>query len=233
MPRGKLIVLAHFRSGSGLLCDLLNLHPEIHCDYEILHPFLASRMKPEFFSLFMQGLVARTDAPVYGCNIKLDQLQKVHVAPRTFMEERHREGWSVVHLRRLNILRAALSNFIAARHQRYSAPLDGAIAVGKTAIDTTELLNLLRWYQRIADEEAEVLAAVPHLELTYEHDLLDAARHQDALDRVFAYLGLAPAPVAAKSARTGRDDLAEEIANYDAVVEAVGRTPYAHWLDEA
>lgn len=229
----KLIVLAHFRSGSGLLCDLLNLHPEVHCDYEILYPFLASRMKPAFLPLFMKSLVDRTDAPVYGCNLKLDQLQKVHPDPRGFLEARHHDGWRIVYLRRRNILRAALSNFIAARQQRYSLPKDAPPTVEKTHVECDELLNLVRWYQRIADEEVEALAAVPHLDLSYEEDLLDAARHQDALDRVFAYLGIASAPVAAKSARTGRDDAADAIANYDEVVAALALTPYARWLHEA
>lgn len=229
----RFIVFAHFRSGSGLLCDLLNLHPEIHCDYEILYPFLASRMKPRFFPLFLQGLVARTDAGAYGCNIKLDQLERVHPDPRRFMEERHREGWKIIYLRRVDILRAALSNFIASRHQRYSLPKEHAAApVAKTHIECDELLNLLHWYQRIAEEEAEVLAALPHLALIYEQDLLAAPRHQATLDRVFDYLGLRGAPVESKSARTGSDRLADSIENYRAVVEFVGRTPYARFLNE-
>jgi LPS sulfotransferase NodH len=229
----KFIVLAHFRSGSGLLCDLLNMHPEIHCDYEILDPFLASRMKPEFVLLFMKSLAARSDAPAYGCNIKLDQLQKVHPDPAVFLRDRHAEDWRFVYLRRRNLLRAALSNFIAARRQRYSVAKDDADAIEKTQIDCAELVNLLAWYQRIADDEAEALAGIAHLPLLYEDDLLDAARHQPALDRVFAFLGLASAPVAAKSARTSADDMAAYVANYDAVVDVVARTPYARYLDEA
>jgi LPS sulfotransferase NodH len=229
----KFIVLAHFRSGSGLLCDLLNLHPEIHCDYEILHPFLASRMKPEFFLLFMKSLLARSDAPVYGCNIKLDQLQKVHADPRAFLHDRAAEGWRFVYLRRRNLLRAALSNFIAARRQRYSLPKEAAAAPETIHVDCAALLDLLHWYQRIADDEAAALRTIPHLPLIYEDDLLDASQHQRALDRVFAYLGLASACVEAKSARTSADDLAAYVENYGAVAEAVARTPYARYLDRA
>lgn len=227
------ILLAHFRSGSGLLCDLLNLHPEIHCDYEILYPFLASTLKPRFFPLFMQSLVARSDAPVYCCNIKLDQLQKVHDDAAGFFTGQQRAGWRFVHLKRENLLRAALSNFIAARRGRYSLRKGEAAAFEKTHVDCDELLNLLRWYERIADEEAAVLAEIPHLALTYERDLLDPARHQATLDRVFAHLGVRSAPVAATSARTGTDALAAAVANYDAVVAAVARTPYARWLEDA
>src|SRR6185369_9133543 len=116
--------------------------------------------------------------------------------PRGFLQGHHREGWRIIYLKRENLLRAALSNFIAARHQRYSVPKDAAGALEKTHVECGKLLELLDWYQRIADEEAAALAGIPHLPLTYEHDLVAAARHQDALDRVFAYLGLLPAPVA-------------------------------------
>jgi hypothetical protein len=224
--------LAHFRTGSGLLCDLLNLHPEIHCDYEILYPFLASRMKPKHLLVFMKSLIARTDAEIYGCNIKLDQLQSVHENPRRFVEDRHDEGWKIIYLKRLNILRAAISNFIAARHRRYSLPKDDGTTLSKTYIDCDELLNLLNWYQRIADQEAEVLADIPHLKLIYEEDLLDPTRHQRTLDAVFAYLGAGATAVQAKSARTGLDRLADYIENYEAVVMFVGRTQYARYLDK-
>jgi len=229
-PQRKFIVLAHFRSGSGLLCDLLNLHPDIHCDYEILYRFQGSGMQPQFLLLFMKSLMARTDAQSYGCNIKLDQLNRVHPDPRQFMRERYDDGWKVVYLKRENVLRAAVSNFIAAHHQRYSLPKDARGALPKTHVDCGELLNLLDWYQRIADQEDDVLAGIPHLKLIYEDDLLDTDRHQQALDRVFDYLGLPTAPVRARSARTSADDLADYLDNHDEVVQFVRRTRYARFL---
>ena len=230
-PQGKFIVFAHFRSGSGLLCDLLNLHPDIHCDYEILYPFLASQMKPNFLLLFIKGLIARTEAKIYGCGLKLDQLNSVHQNPRQFMQDRYHEGWKIIYLKRFNILRAAISNFIAAQRQQYSLPKDSPAKLAKTYIECDELLNLLNWYGRIADQEAEVLAVIPHLKLGYEADLLEASRHQQTLDRIFDYLGVATAPVQAKSRRTSRDHLSDYIENYEEIVKFVRQTNYARYLD--
>ena len=57
-------------------------------------------------------------------------------------------------------------------------------------IDPARLAEAMR-ERRSADEaEQAALEGIPHIRVTYESDLLDAANHQATSDRVLAYLGL-------------------------------------------
>ena len=67
----------------------------------------------------------------------------------------------------------------------------------------------------------ECLKDLPHLHLSYEADLLPPERHQATADRLFEWIEVGTAPVAARNRKILPDDPRATIANYDEVAQAV------------
>jgi hypothetical protein len=49
----KFVLFAHYRTGSTLLTQILNMHPDILCEGEILTHFIANRLDKKFLRLFL------------------------------------------------------------------------------------------------------------------------------------------------------------------------------------
>ncbi len=92
IPAGsKFIIFANYRTGSSLLRNLLNCHPEVTCDEEIFLKFLRylNFKKVLFPHLYMKGMHIGCKTSTYGCDVKIDQVNKVvgkiHGSPKQFM----------------------------------------------------------------------------------------------------------------------------------------------------
>ncbi|BAQ61467.1 hypothetical protein GM3708_1873 [Geminocystis sp. NIES-3708] len=76
----KFIVFAHYRTGSTLLANLLNCHPDIFCDGEIFLKFINVHFKKVFFPcIYAESQSLKSNKKNYGCDVKLDQLVKISI----------------------------------------------------------------------------------------------------------------------------------------------------------
>ncbi len=80
------------------------------------------------------------------------------------------------------------------------------------------------WYHNIP--------ANPDVEVCYEDDLLDPARHQATADRVMTALDMPSAPVRTPLRRGSLDDLRAQLSNWDEVADVIGRTRFADFLTD-
>jgi LPS sulfotransferase NodH len=222
--RTRFVIFAQGRTGTWLLHDLLNAHPQITCDKEILQP---RRLAPY---AFVEGS-SRGRGPVYGFHVQIRQLLETqHLAPGTFLGRLHRAGWRIIYLRRRNFLRQSVSSLIARQRQLWYTT-NPAETTGRTVIDLDELMIWLDRRRDYLEQETAALQGLPHLPLIYEDDLLDAAQHQAALNRVFAFVGVDPIPVTTKLQRLGRDRMADQVENYAELVARVAASPYREFLE--
>lgn len=223
-PRVRFVIFAQGRTGTWLLHDMLNAHPQITCDKEILQP---RRLAPY---AFVEGSSRRTKS-VYGFHVQIRQLLEVqHLDPAAFLRRMDADGWRILYVRRQNILRQSISSMVARQRQLWHTTNPDELTQRRFTLDLDELMAWLDRRQRYLAQEAAALQGLPHLPLVYEEDLMAAARHQATMARIFAFLDVAIIPVAARTQRLGSDCLADTVENYQELVERVAASPYGGFL---
>lgn len=102
----RFVIFSRGRSGSTLLISLLDSHPQIHCDAELL------RQRRLFPYRYVEGHLRRCRVSAYGFKLLLYHLTCIHRMrdPRAFIEQLIAGGFSILHLERENHFRHALSN---------------------------------------------------------------------------------------------------------------------------
>jgi LPS sulfotransferase NodH len=221
--RGRsFVIFGQGRSGSTLLCDLFNCHPQVTCEKEILfHP----RRFPLHYVLGRRRAAPPED--VYGFKVKIYQLTDAPDAPRRMLAALDARGWHIVYLWRRNVVRQALSGLTAWKRGNVFHAHSGEERRVTTAPVTIPVHSLVRdAYQRLRwlQKEAEMLDGFTYATVNYEDDLKDAEARRATMNRLFTFLELPPAPaVSTDLRRTSRDDLAAQIKNYSEVYEGLVR----------
>lgn len=235
----KFIVFAQGRTGSWLLRDLVNCHPDIHADKEVLelpvsYPFKA-----------LEGLSSKhiRKKTVYGCHLQIKQIRDVQGQDvGSFLTKLHESGWKIIYLRRENYLRQSVSSMVAVQRRlwksRQSLTADQTPrsnidqSNNKFTLDCDRLLEWLRQREVNRTQEISALASLPFLELVYERDLRCSDQHQSTAQRIFEYLDLKPATVTSSLKRLGADKITDQIENYDEVKDMLDATGHSHFLHE-
>ncbi|MDR7468308.1 MAG: hypothetical protein QN190_11065 [Armatimonadota bacterium] len=230
-PRTTFIIFGQDRSGSTLLTQLLCCSPEIRCDNEILTQRV---LWPE---LYVKARSMRHPAKVYGYKLRLHELVNRHgIDPGEFLRAHVARGGKIIYLKRQNIVRQAISSLIAMETGLWRSDRRAyeARRKRKFRIDCDALLRNVKWRETTLAQEQAVLEEFPHLTIVYERDLLDAGRHQETLNRLFDYLGVARVPVSAGFIiRVSPERLTDIVENADDVQRTVAQSPYASFpLDD-
>lgn len=228
-PETKFVILAQPRTGSQLLTDLLNSHPDIFCDGEIFWREHINRLL--WPQLFLRGRSVSNREKTYGFSLKIAHLPQHHLDPQNFLDGLHQGGWKFIYLTRENLLRQAISWSIAMHRNKWSDTKETHQKF-KVVLDTETILQQINLRERERLEEQRILQEMPYLALTYEEGLLRAEQHQNALDKVFDYLGLNSVPVKTRLFRTTSDEMTNFISNYDEVVHFISQTKYARFLED-
>lgn len=228
-PETRFVLFAQGRTGSSLLRSLLNAHPEVHCADEVLGP------KAVLFPLaHVERLSRLVDEPVWGFKVKVYQLTRHQGLedPQAFLAALADRGHRIIHLRRRNLLRQAVSNAVAVGGGRYLYAEGEERKPVTVHMDPTETIEVMR--RRVAHAAAEdtALAGLEHLSLTYEDDLLEPARQQATADRVVRYLGRDPVPVTTHLRRIVSGGLGDRVENWDEVAAALAGTEFETFLDD-
>ena len=226
----RFVILCTSRTGSELLVSLLNSHPQVVCDSEILgHEVLFPRR-------FVEGRAVRArrdGARAYGFKLQVNQLLDVQRLgePAAYLESLHRRGHKIYRLRRRNLLKQVLSFARTKRSGTHLAvgethPLPGALE-----IDPAVLLAGLTHTESLERSSDNVLADIPHTALVYEHDLADRPSQQRTLDRMFEALRVSQLDVQPILAPTSPVRISDSLSNYEVVASVIGQTRFAKFLE--
>ncbi len=111
------LVLGSARSGTELLGELLDSHPQVRCEGELFHE--RRPLAPRY--LYGKTVVARAQGfRAWGAKLLFHQLhwfESSFGSSRSFLRGLHRDGFTLVVLERRNPLLQALSFVHAERHQ--------------------------------------------------------------------------------------------------------------------
>ncbi len=159
-PKVKFILFSQGRSGSTLLSDLLDSSPMIKSDGEVFGAGMPIRVR--FPKLYLNLRMKSFRSPVYGCKIKIYDLEHQHgmneEETKSFLRARFAEGWKIIHLRRTNKLRQALSSLVAEATETYHvAKEDGPSERSKVKVNVDELPHRLHWLKKYDQHEEAAL----------------------------------------------------------------------------
>jgi LPS sulfotransferase NodH len=222
---GRMCVVTTGRSGSELLCDLLDRHPRVLAEGEVL------RHAPQFTRAFLRGRVhaarrAGADAYVF----KLAALQLVFPRaiqqPTLLFADLAADGFHFIHLSRRDRIRQALSFVRAQETGSFHPRTDSAALGGTQMVDPVELIGTLHWLEQ---QEAHLTAAMTGLDvrhLTYEDNLEDPVRRRATLATLFADLGVETVCEESDLRPATPRPLGDAIANLDEVLDALRRTRF-------
>jgi LPS sulfotransferase NodH len=225
-PRTRFVIFGRGRSGSSLLVELLDSIPHIVCKGELFR----EPCRTPLARVGATAAAARAEgADVFGFKLLSYQLKDfVAGDDRGFVEKLHSSGYHVIHLRRDNLLRHALSNIRARRIGVFNAT--AAPPSGPIEVDTENLLGWLRSSRRLEQFEEHILDGIDHLALTYEHDLVDSSVHELTVTRVCDFLGVEGAIPRSSLAKLSPESLQDLVANPDEVRTALRKSEFARYL---
>ena len=242
------VLLFQGRTGSSLLRQCLNSHPDIHMLGEepariLLESgvkrtgWLQSGRRKEVGRMQLAWMREFFESPQadgvlrHGFKTKL-----LDVFPRAeFSELLHAPECAVIHSARRNVVKLTVSGLNAMAHYkrtgRYnridSDPPLPLLPVPPRAF-LAELKERVRREQTLA-RFIEGLS-LPVLKVDYE-DLLKDLPGQ--LEEICGFLEVPPAPMEARDRKNTNDDLRKALANFDAIQQALRGSPYEAMLEES
>lgn len=224
----RFLIFGQGRTGSTLLEFLLDSHPDITCQGEIL---AWRRIAPEgFLDRKSRGHGTRA----YGCHVKphhhLRQAQGIDDL-RGFAERMHERGWVLLHLWRENTLQHVLSGYFAREAKSYRFTGDQKPPALALTLDPDRVVEKIAHRQAMLEEEREALRHLPFEEVRYERDLKDEAGRTMSMARIQHRLGVAPRDLSTPLKKSVQRSFSEMVVNSEEVLTRLEASPYAHFAD--
>lgn len=236
LPKQRFVIVCDYRSGSTLLANLLNQNPDIYCDDEIFIPFIKHRLARLAWPYgYLQGKLTNIAKPVYGFDCKVSQIMAMGIRPENtaalFFKKLHQENWKFIYLKRLNLVRKSLSNYIAISRQHWHDRPSESLQRRKVTVNIERFAKMLKRHEEIDWSTERLMVDIPHLPIIYEHDLLISERHKPTVHSVCDYLKTTTFYRETNMRRVSTDRLSDDINNFDEVISFLRSSPYASYVD--
>lgn len=184
----RFVIVCGPRSGSELLRELLDSLVDVRCEGEVLR---TAKRWPVTFLAGRAALGAHGHR-AWGCKIIDAHLYDVQADSRPpgggVLAELAADGWTILHLRRQDLLAQALSVLHALRDQwHFWGP---SPKFEPFEADPAAVITMLYVLDRNARWLDGLVAQVPHATITYEDDLRAPARIEATLTRIADLLGV-------------------------------------------
>jgi LPS sulfotransferase NodH len=245
----RFVAIGIARTGSTLLTDLLNLHPQAIAYGELfrrpteigwdIRPFSSWRSE-RVLALYRSASVDFLDQVIFRSYPRAIaavgfKLFYYHAEAPPFRAVWPRlesdRSIHVIHLRRRNILAQLLSLKVAERTQVWSSTRAPRGRAEPIALDPEECARHFAWVRGLEEDCARRFEDHPLLDLDYEDLLADQDRRMVEVQR---FLGLAPVTGLVPNLKRQRSvPISEAIANYDALARHFRGTAWSHLFDPA
>lgn len=213
------------RTGSTLLSHLLNSHPSIFCDGELVHPhrwqtrrrrpfyWFVSHYPQPFLKLVAKKRHRQAEFSLFGM-----KLMYRHMAnPRHTLASLSRSGWKIVHSKRRSRFDQALSWTMALHTHRWFATMKERLPLPVTLPTQSFHDNLVKLKVENAQLEMS-LADIPHMDIVYEDCLQSADQRQMLSEAICDFLEINDASLQTDFSRTWQQPYAQAIENYSELI---------------
>lgn len=243
---GTVAMLHLGRTGSTVLGDLLDQHPQIMWDSEIYYDFLIGYQNhtddlDAWRQQAMEELprrVKRSGSRFYGFEAQFFHIRLLDLSLSDYIAYLRRNR--VTHyilLERRNYLRSLVSYITSVKGKdKFLHNPNGKTDLVKVKInieriamngENCSLIDFLDRYTNYYRESRELLANEKMLYLSYEDDI--ATDPSVGARQVFEFLGLTPHNLSVRYGKTNPFKLSDMIENFDEVEQTLRDTPYA-WM---
>jgi hypothetical protein len=248
----RFLILAGRRSGTTLLVECLDSHPDIECRKDVFsirrrwrhfqvdvksglfYPFRTASLKRRIDFVFrrrwlIESFLAEAFAPVPGVKAKgirlsYEQARKYPEVLPWALEN----GVRVVHLIRGNGLKAVVSHFTAKK--RGFAHATSKVERVTLKLPPGELMAFLIKREREVERYRALLQDRPCCEISYESFL---AQKEKEARRVLGFLGIDRyVPLTSRLVKQNTDSLREILENYDEIARTLRGTPFQSYLED-
>jgi hypothetical protein len=234
-PKVKFVIFAQGRTGSTLLVDLINSVEDTHCDREILNIFFFTGQRISRPVEYVLGRAKRFRNKIYGFKVKVYQLENDHkiADPRKFLLQLQQNGFKIIYLRRLNALEHSFSA-LSRKKTGVTHLREGKRELGPIEVQVDKLIYDINRKIKYTNHELDILQGISRLDLTYEDDLRDSAKHLETVNRIRKFIGVEPVQsVKTTYTKINSRPLREKISNFDQVEAALKAEGLNHLLNES
>ncbi len=233
MKKTRFLIFGQSRSGSGLLVDLLNSHPDIQCDSELMNrngirsKDIFRRLLIERFPyIYINHQVHKQAGNAYGFKLLFHQLSKYPGIKSKLFNQK----WKIIHIRRKDILAQTLSGIIARETGKYHRYRQDVVDDRLFTLDPKTVAKKLNHRSKAKEGELELLNGLNYCDIVYEDDLADSNNWSSSMARVFNYLGVQPCEVSAKILKTDNRANDKRILNYSEILDYLKNNGFGHIL---
>ena len=233
-PR-RFVILTSGRSGSELLANILDSHPAVVSEGEILQRpkrYPIAYLRGHSVRMMLRARRGSSMPRVHGWKLITNHVRwypDVFPDPREFVEQLAASG-TIIHLRRQNLLNQAISLLCAEQTQFHVRAGDSRGAFVPIAVEPERLLAQLYHYDEDDRWLTKILGDIPHIDLTYEDDLVDESAQKATAAMLFRSLGIPPVDADAGLCKVAPPDPRERISNPEEVARALAGARYEELL---
>lgn len=184
-PAVKFVIFTGGRTGSTLLRTLLNSHPDITCEGELLKGRMLNPLR------FIKSRSETCPSDVYGFKLLSYQLRDVQntiTDKQAFLKQLEEQGFKFIYLERRDKKRQAMSVAHAMLTDYWHDTGDDSHKKPRVVISEEQLSVLEAEIQKLTAFEKEVLTGIGHLHLTYESDLAEEQQRENTMRKIFKLL---------------------------------------------
>jgi Stf0 sulphotransferase. len=230
----KFVIFGQGRTGSTLLVDLLNSHPNIHCDGEIFskkrHLFNG---KIWFPYRFLRGMEMRNTNKVFGFKIKIYQLTRhQQIDPGRFLSTLESKDYQIIYIRRNNFLEHALSSLNANKTKQFHVMKGTSHLKKSVKLTAEELERGMQKRKAFQQNELNHLKGRTYFEVQYERDLKSSDQHQNICNKLFDFLELESVPVQTNLQKVLKKSAKEQLTNYEDLKDYFESTFFSVFFQE-
>lgn len=227
----KFVIVCPARSGSTLLCGLMDQHPDIKCENEV---FWGKNLKvPNSKTMAIKTLNTRKDifsalAPHYGHKILLHQCDKFKDMNgfEDFVEKSFEDGWKLIFLNRRDIFSQVVSSEVGAARKLYTAKTEEMKKKKhkKVELDVERFKSQCIVY---SDRDKKLKDTIKKYtpsckSLVYEDNLLTPEAQQATSSMLYNFIGVSDYKLeeSKKIIRLSSGNLADDVSNFDEILFA-------------
>ena len=227
-PKQRFAIYMQGRSGSSFFCDLIDQHPQVRCNTELLN----NKCNNPYDFLRNISYYYGKNYPVWGFKFKNYQMDMNNISSvKDFLEYLSKERYKIICLTRNNSLRVSLSMWIGHRRGEQYHNTGEAEKRQKVSVTPEEVMRVIEQNENILHEMKESLKNIDALELVYEEDLDQPGKAAASCQKVFHLLGVDPMEVQSKFKKVSTGRLSDDLENAEEIYEFIKNSKYAHFLE--